>query len=265
LIYDAQDDRHRRQLLWVYRAGKPLRQFEHLKGTSVHALSPDQSGIVVARKDLTTSNNDLWLADAAGSTSVRFTFDPGSDLLGLWSPDAQRIVWTSTRNGSFDLYEKAVDGTGQDTRCSDRPSPSSRWTGRATRYLLVRQIHPRTNHDIVVLPMDGERKPFPHLQTPAMENGGAFSPEGKWMAYNSDESGRVEVYVEHFPTHGDALTTGTPTALFAFRAAGAVTVASYSPSRDGQRLLLSAIVESDPKAPLSVVQHWTSGLVRARR
>jgi DNA-binding winged helix-turn-helix (wHTH) protein/Tol biopolymer transport system component len=306
LIYDPQTGRQRSQLLWVDRAGKPLRRLEHLEDVSVAALSPNESRIVVARKDLTRNDNDLWLTDAAGSSPVRFTFDPGSDLLGLWSPDGRRIVWTSTRNGSFDLYEKAVDGTGKDTPMlqSAEPKFPLDWS-RDGRYLLYRQIDPRTNHDIFVLSMEGERKPVPYLQTLAIENGGAFSPDGKWIAYSSDESGRVEVYVERFPTHGGkrqislaggggprwradgkelyfhaldgalmavsvtdggaALTTGAPTTLFAFRAAAAVTVPSYSPARDGQRFLLTAVVESDAKAPLSVVLGWTSGFGINRR
>jgi Tol biopolymer transport system component len=135
-----------------------------------------------------------------------------------------------------------------------------------------------------------------------MENGGAFSPDGRWIAYNSDESGRYEVYIESFPTHGGkrqispaggagprwraegnelyyhsldgrlmavsvtddgaTLTTGTPTPLLAFRAAGTMTVPSYAVTRDGQRFLLSAIVDTDPRAPLSVVQNWTAGVGR---
>ncbi|HKE24788.1 MAG TPA: hypothetical protein VKB88_20645, partial [Bryobacteraceae bacterium] len=123
-----------------------------------------------------------------------------------------------------------------------------------------------------------------------------------WIAYNSDESGSFEVYLESFPTHGGkrqislaggsgprwradgkelfyhsldgklmavsvagsaaALTTGTPTPLFAFRPAGVIAVPSYAVTRDGQRFLLSAIVETYPRAPLSVVQNWTAAIGR---
>jgi hypothetical protein len=135
-----------------------------------------------------------------------------------------------------------------------------------------------------------------------MENGGAFSPNGNWIAYNSDESGRYEVYVESFPTHGGkrqislaggsgprwradgkelyyysldgrlmavsvkgggaSLTTGAPTVLFAFRRASATIVPSYAVTRNGQRFLLSAIVETGVKTPLSVVENWTDGIKR---
>jgi Tol biopolymer transport system component/DNA-binding winged helix-turn-helix (wHTH) protein len=302
LVYDPHTDRQRTQLVWVDRNGKPLHVLAQLDNVSVPSLSPDESRIVVARKDLASNNNDLWLTDPLGNNPVRFTFDPGSDLLGLWSPDGQRIVWTSTRNGSFDLYEKEVSN-GKDTLLlrSEQPKFPLDWS-QDGRFLLYRQINPQTNHDIFVLPTSGDRKPFPYLQTPAMENGGAFSPDGNWIAYNSDESGRFEVYVESFPTHGGrrqispaggtgprwradgkelyyysldgrlmavsvtggdaSLTTGTPTALFAFRPASAIVVPSYAVTRNGQRFLLSAIVETDAKAPLSVVQNWTDGIKR---
>ena len=303
LIYDPHIDRQRSQLLWVDRHGTPLHVLAQLDNVSVPVLSPDESRIVVARKDLATNNNDLWLTDSLGDNPVRFTFDPGSDLLGLWSPDGQRIVWTSTRNGGFDLYEKEVSSHGKDTLLlqSEQPKFPLDWS-RDGHFLLFRQISPQTNHDIFVLPTTGERKPFPYLQTAAMENGGAFSPDGNWIAYNSDESGRVEVYVESFPTHGGkrqisvaggsgprwradgkelyyysldgtlmalpvtgggaSLTTGTPTVLFPFRPAAATTGPSYAVTRNGQRFLLSAIVETDAKAPLSVVQNWTEGIKR---
>ena len=303
LVYDPHTDRQRSQMLWVDRHGNALQTLTHLDNVSVPSLSPDESRIVVARKDLATNNNDLWLTNALGDNPVKFTFDPGSDLLGLWSPDGQRLVWTSTRNGSFDLYEKDVSSNGQDTLLlrSERPKFPLDWS-RDGRYLLYREIGPDTSHDIFVLPTSGERKPFPYLQTPAMENGGAFSADGRWIAYASDESGRVEVYVESFPTHsgkrqislaggggprwrtdgkelyyyspdgrlmavpvtvgGATLTTGTPTALFAFRPSATINVPSFGVARNGERFLLSAIVETDPKAPLSVVYNWTAGIGR---
>ncbi len=303
LIYDPHTDRQRSQLLWVDRNRKTLQILAQLDNISTPSLSPDESRIVVARKDLATNNNDLWLADALGGNPVRFTFDPASDLLGLWSPDGRRIVWTSTRNGSFDLYEKEVSSNGRDTLLlrSEQPKFPLDWS-RDGRFLLYRQINPQTNHDIYVLPVGGERKPFPYLQTPAMENGGAFSPDGSWIVYSSDESGRFEVYLESFPTHGGKrqisltggsgprwradgkelyyysldgslmgvpvtggganLTTGTPAALFAFRPVSPITIPSFAVTRNGQRFLLSTIVEIDATAPFSLVQNWTLGIKR---
>jgi len=151
LVYDPQTDRQRSQMLWVDRNGNTLHVLARLDNVSVPSLSPDESRIVVARKDLATNNNDLWLTDALGDNPVRFTFDPGSDFLGLWSPDGQRIVWSSTRNGSFDLYEKEVSSKGQDTLLlrSGEPKFPLEWS-RDGRYLLYRQIGPQTSHAIFV-------------------------------------------------------------------------------------------------------------------
>jgi Tol biopolymer transport system component/DNA-binding winged helix-turn-helix (wHTH) protein len=305
LIYDAHADRTATRMLWVDRAGKPLRVLADVDNVSVPALSPDGKRVVVARKNLATNDNDLWLTDVSGGNPVRFTFDPGSDILGLWAPDGRRIVWTSSRNGSFDLYEKAASHDGKDTLLlgSKEYKFPLDWS-RDGRYLLFRQTGTHTAGDLFVLPTTGDRKPFVYLQTSAMENGGAFSPDGNWIAYSSDEAepGRFEVYVERFPTHGGKrqvtstggtaprwradgrelyyysldgrltaltvtddggiLTTGTPTALFAFRPASTVTYASYVVADNGQSFLLSALVETAPEAALSVVQNWTVSIER---
>jgi eukaryotic-like serine/threonine-protein kinase len=297
LLYDPNPARLSAKSVWVDRHGKHQQTLPQLDDVSVALLSPDESRIAVARKDLATNNNDIWLANAKdGGGLVRFTFDPASDILGIWSPDGRRITWSSTRKGAFDLYQKESTGEGQDV-----PLLESRlhkfpleWSPDG-RYLLFRQIDPRTRHDIHVLPMVGDRKPFPYLHSTAMENGATFSPDGRWIAYASDETGRFEVYLESFPSHGGrrqispvggaaprwradgrelfyysadrqlmslailnpaTMTTGTPSPLFPFGAAGSATIASYAPTRDGQRFLLSAIIDSDPGGPMSVVANW---------
>ena len=86
LVYDPHTDRQRTQLVWVDRNGKPIHVLAQLDNVSVPSLSPDESRIIVARKDLASNNNDLWLTDSLGNNPVRFTFDPGSDLHGLVVP-----------------------------------------------------------------------------------------------------------------------------------------------------------------------------------
>lgn len=301
LLYDPNPARLSAKSVWVDRQGKHLQTLSQLDDVSVALLSPDESRIAVARKDLATNNNDIWLANAKdGGSLVRFTFDPASDILGIWSPDGRRITWSSTRKGAFDLYQKEATGEGQDVPLLESPLHKFplEWSPDG-KYLLFRQIDPRTRHDIHVLPMFGDRKPFPYLHSTAMENGATFSPDGRWLAYASDETGRFEVYVESFPSHGGrrqvsplggaaprwradgrelfyysadrqlmslsvlnqaAMTTGTPSPLFPFGAAGSATIASYAATRDGQRFLLSAIVDSDPGGPMAVVANWNSGL-----
>ncbi len=306
LVYDPLAERQRVRMVWVNRRGKTIQELSRLDNISAPMLSPDDSRIIVSRKDLLTNDNDLWLTDARGDHPVRFTFDPGSDLLGIWSPDGQRIVWSTTRNGHCDLYEKEVNGQGHDAPLLRTPQHKFvlDWS-RNGRYLLYREIFPDTQHDVYVLPMSGiDRRPFPYLKTKAMENGATLSPNSRWIAYSTDESGRLEVYVESFPEHGgrrqislsggsaprwradgrelyyqtpdgqlmavpaaesaSALTTGKAEALFSFRPATMAIVPSYAPARDGQRFLISAVVEPDPKAPLTLLLNWAPQTAAAR-
>jgi Tol biopolymer transport system component len=166
------------------------------------------------------------------------------------------------------------------------------------RFIIYYEIDPKTRRDIWVLPVGGDRKPFPFLQTEANEIGGQLSPDGRWMAYASDESGGYEVYVQSFPSgggkrqvstkggigpcwrrdgkelfyyasdgklmavevkNGASFEAGMPSALFEFRSGnGAVTTAPYTVTADGQRFLLNALVDESGAAPLTVVVNWTA-------
>jgi Tol biopolymer transport system component len=209
-------------------------------------------------------------------------------------------VWSSNRHGNFDLYEKNADNTGQDAPLlqSEYFKFPTDWSHDG-RYIIYREIDPKTRYDLWVLPLFGERKPIPFLQTAANEAMGVVSPDGQWMAYASDESGRYEVYVEGFPGHGGkrqvstdggvgpqwradgkelfyqapdgklmvasvtsgaSLNVGTPVALFEFRASSNLSSPYYSVTRDGQRFLLSTIVETEPNAPITVVVNWAAGV-----
>lgn len=300
LVLDPNPGRQRSQMQWVDRRGNVLGVVPELDEVTAPLLSPDETRVAVARKDLATNNNDIWLAGLDSTSPVRFTFDPASDILGVWSPGGDRIAWASTRNGVFDLFEKEVNGRGQDTvllRSGVHKFPLD--YSADGRYLLFRQIDPQTRHDIHVLPLTGDRKPYPYLKSTAMENGGVFSPDGRWIAYASDESGRFEVYVESFPSHGGrrqvsiaggsaprwradggelyfvtadgqlmaapvrsgaTLATGELEALFRSRFVGTSMIASYAPTRSGQRFLVCVIADVEPHAPLSLVSNWIASI-----
>jgi Tol biopolymer transport system component len=200
LVHDSSVNRESKQLVWVDREGKQIRSLGEVGAWSGIRLSPDEKRFVVDRFDIQADTNDLWLCDVVGAGASRFTFDPANDRFPVWSPDGSRIVWSSSRKGMYDLYQKAASGAGQDEPLlkSSNSKFLTDWS-RDGRFLIYYQIDPKTKRDLWVLPLAGEQKPFPFLQTEANEVGGELSPDGRWMAYASDQSGRYEVYVQSFP------------------------------------------------------------------
>ena len=193
------EGRANHQLAWFDRAGKKLGTVGAPGNYAVPRLSPDEQRLVVGRRDPQAQTTDVRIFDLARGTDSRFTFDPGIDESPLWSPDGSRIVWTSNREGARSLYQKAASGAGQDELLLKPAYPPRAMDWSADRrFILYFENNPKTNADILVLPMEGARKPWPWLSAPFNELGGKFSPDGKWIAYHSNESGRNEVYVQAF-------------------------------------------------------------------
>ena len=146
---------------------------------------------------------DVWLIDTARGVPTRFTFDAAIDGWSVWSPDGSRVAFASNRKSVFNSYWKLSSGAGVDELLleSDQVSGPNDWSSDG-RLLLFRNIDPKTGMDLWVLPVSGEKKPFPFLKTPFEEREGQFSPDGKWIAYQSNESGRFEIYVQPFPGPG---------------------------------------------------------------
>jgi len=196
----------RRQLVWVDRAGT-------VRGTvgppddnalGNPELAPDGRRVAVQRS--VQGNVDVWLIEVGRGVSSRFTFDASSDGEALWSPDGRRVGFRSTRNAVMDLFEKPASGAAdeQPLLVTAEPNTPLAWSPDGRLLLYVTQV-PKTGADLWALPVGesrGERKPFPVLQTPFDETAGQFSPDGHWLAYQSNESGPVEVYVRPFPGPG---------------------------------------------------------------
>ena len=197
---------NQRQLTWVDRSGQArVTLGEPNGGLRNPRVSPDGHRVVVSRA--VQSNLDLWVLDAARTSRV--TFDAAGDMFPVWSPDGTRIVFGSTRTGPFDLYQRLTSGAGAEellVASSQAKVPSS-WSADG-RFLLFLSNDPQTNGDLWVMPMVGDRKPAVFLKTPFREAYGVFSPDGRWVAYHSNESGRPEVYVRPFIPPGTAGTAG---------------------------------------------------------
>lgn len=191
----------RRRMTWIGTDGKPgsLIGAEGLYNNP--RLSPDGSRLAVFMPD---GGGDVWIYDLERATNTRFTFDSASDDVPLWSPDGSRIAFVSDRDGGiFNLYEKNAGGAGDDRLLLKTPNHKTLndWSADG-RYLLYQESDPQTQSDLWALPLLGDRKPFRVLNTPFRENSAAFSPDGRWFAYHSDESGINQVYVQTFPVSG---------------------------------------------------------------
>jgi Tol biopolymer transport system component len=207
----------RRQLAWFDRSGKPMGTIGDPDPTwGRPRVAPDGRRVIVGRT--VQGNQDLWLLD--GTRSSRFTFDSATDDISIWSPDGLQIVFTSTRSGGGDLYRKPSSGAEIEERfvASDDVKTPSSWS-KDGRYVLYHSTDPQTSSDLWVAPAaPGAPAPYVFLKTPSREVWGAFSPDGRWVAYMSNELGRPQIYVRPFVPPG-APATG---ALWQISTAGGI-------------------------------------------
>ena len=182
------------QLTWFDRQGKVLGTVgEPAQYTQVR-LSPDGTQAATVRGDL--AHPDIWLVNLARGTSIRFTSDPVQKGDPVWSPDGSRIAFSQRGSG---VVVKPSNGTGtQDVLFkSSQDLGLSSWSPDG-RFLLYSVTDPKTRDDIWLLPVDGDRKPAVVLNSEFNETRARFSPDGRWISYSSDESGKYEVYVRSF-------------------------------------------------------------------
>ena len=200
-----------RQLTWFDRSGH---QLAHVGAPGPSAqlspsLSPNGRRVALFRR--ANGNLDVWLLDVERGVPTRFTFDSADDGVPLWSRDGSRIVFNSNRKGAHDLYQKSASGAGSEEALllqTAQHKQATDWSPDG-RFLLYQSIDPPRNLNIWALPLDGDRTPFPVVQTDFEEHGGQFSPDGKWIAYVSIKSGRYEVYVRPFQRTGDEIRIST--------------------------------------------------------
>ena len=186
-------------LRWIDRSGKKLGVVGEIGDYSDPALSPDDSKLALAILDPEIRTRDIWIFDLLNGTKTRLTFDPADDSDPVWSPDGTRIAFSSDRSGQRGIYQKMADGSGPEELLiggNDGNKDVEDWS-RDGKY-LVYNYNAVAQSNLYILPLVGDRKPVPFLITKFRDINGQFSPNGRWVAYRSSESGTPEVYVQGF-------------------------------------------------------------------
>jgi eukaryotic-like serine/threonine-protein kinase len=289
------------QLVWIDRAGKRLSLVGTPGDYAEPRLSPDESLLAAELHDLRTGTGDVWLLDLKRGSTSRVTFDGVHNTAPVWSPDSAAIVFAGRPDGGQNLHYQMVRGAGSPEVLlppGEMREPTD-WSSDG-RHVLFQQLSSHTGHDLWVLTMP-ERKPSLYLQTPFEEVRGRFSPDGRWIAYVSNESGRDEVFVRPFPSadrkwqvsidggsapqwRGDGkelfyvksdgsffgVSTGTTSEFNADRPQKLFSTPirnnrDYSVSQDGQRFLVNPAPANDaaPAPPITTIINWTRILNKA--
>jgi len=196
LVYQAGEIDLRRELVWVDRQGReeplgaPLRPYLYPR------LSPDGTRVAL---DVLEPDRDIWMWDLRRNALERFTRDPAGNPLVEWSPDGRYLVFGSDRFGATNLFRQASDGSGEPERLLESDRLQMPVCFPSEERLLFSANVPGHHRDIHALTLDGNRRAEPLIYGPANELNADVSPEGRWIAYDSDESGQFEVYVRSYP------------------------------------------------------------------
>ncbi len=190
-----------RQLTWVDRSGVARGAVGPRDATlSNPSVSPDGQRVAVSRT--VQGNEDLWLLD--GLRDSRFTFGPDVERFSVWSADGARVMFSLFEAAGFDLYQKRSNGAGEAERLlTSVQTKVVTSASKDGRFVLFNGVDPQTNVDIWVVPTSGDRTPMVWRKTSFREGYAMFSPDGRWVAYQSNESGRPEIYVRPFGPPSD--------------------------------------------------------------
>jgi serine/threonine protein kinase/Tol biopolymer transport system component len=202
-----------RRLTWFDGAGNLLEHVEELNGPE---LSPDPEQRYLAGDLTIDGNRDVWIVDRLRGGSIRLTTHPAVDGYPIWSPKGTELVFESVRNGTFDLWIGPSNQPGDERLLFESPDHEIPidWSADGRFVLYSRSDSaPDTEYrrsDLWALPMTGEdRTPIAVANTPFEERMGAFSPDGRWVAYDTDQSGRFEVKVQAFPEPSEVFPVST--------------------------------------------------------
>ena len=203
------------QIVWYDRTGKLLETVVPPGPVLMPAISPDEKTIAFSRGDSGSANRDIILRDLGRQNDRRLTTDASANITPFFSPDGDRVVFRSNRDGHLgDLYQRASTGSGRDELLLSTPGAKmvDHWS-RDGRFMVYTEQDPKAKNDLWVLPMgpDGKPsgKPMPFVHSEFNEGHGQLSPDSRWMAYTSDKTGQPEVYVQPFPSADNELRIST--------------------------------------------------------
>ena len=302
LAYRSTGSQGQARLVWVARDGHILEGAAPPGFYEDVVLSPDETRVALSIATEQPATRDIWVRDLARGVSSRLTFGPESEFAPAWSPDGNRLAFCKFLSDGVHPYVKAASGVGAEDSLPHTPDSNEapyQWSGAANTIVLA---HSRWNADwdIWVMPADGRQAPRPFLHSPFDERAGQLSPDGRWLAYSSNESGQFEVYVVPYPEPrgkwqistaggdtpqwradgkelfyrgteqgimavdvraGATFEVGVPKLLFkAPLTATAYYGYRWAVSRDGQRFLINTPAGEATADRFIVVTNWTAGL-----
>ncbi len=282
------------RLVWLDRQGKEVGQLGEPSAMKGLRISPDGTRVAVDIGDRRTGTADVWVFDISSGVSTRLHSDAADEVMPVWSADGSRVLYRSDRKGPPDIYEIRPGTPGSERALLELPGiQQPEDVSRDGRWLVYLSWDQTTLWDIWLLPLAGERKPRPWLATRFNETSPRFSPDGRWIAYESDESGAPEVYAAltdgaaekrrispsggrrprwrpdgkelSFVTPdgflmavpvqlGSHLEAGVPVPLFRAEPE----IENYDVARDGSRFLATTSVDRVRESPIRVILNWTA-------
>jgi serine/threonine protein kinase len=292
------------QLTWFDRSGNVIGKVGEPADYTNPVLSPDERHLAVCVRDPQNKKRDIWLFDLVRGSSSKFTFDPADDTNPVWSPDGAKIAFSSDRKGHRDLYWKNSNGTGEDELMfgSTVDKSAEHWSPDGNFLLFNAQaVSGMSRADIMMLalPPRADSQPQTVIASPANEQRAEVSPDGKFLLYYSNATGRYEAYVQNFPpaggkwqvsragasdphwsgnkeivyleqnrlmatpvhSDGASFESGAPKRLFEVGVLPTGGRNSIAVSHDGKRFLINMMaIEGANAAPFTVLVNWTTGL-----
>ena len=211
LAYQGGNTGANSRMVMFDRTGKEIKTIGAPGDFLTHKVSPDGQRMAVTVLDGSVRNYKLWLYDLTREKQTRLTFGPGRTTFPVWPPDGNSVGFASNQTGVYQIVEKRADGTGSEEPILESGSskyPTS-WSSDG-RFIAYNTTSPgKYATELWILPRFGEKKPYAFQQGDFDVGQGQFSPDGRWMAYASDESGRAEVYVTPFPAGGSKWQVST--------------------------------------------------------